>query len=110
MTLARPQAGEQERARLRDHVARHRLAQQDAHAADESQTARPGQRDTRDLTRPQRQAAQLWADGYTFREIGDRLGVTKNAVKDRVFRARWRLGVPPGTPTAEARREIRARL
>ena len=110
MTLARPLAGEMERARLRDTVARHRLAQQDARAAEDNLTVRPGPRDRLALTRPQRQAAELWAAGYTFAEIGGRFGITKNAVKDRVCRARWRLGIPPGTPTAEARREIRARL
>ena len=53
---------------------------------------------------------ELLGHAPTQREIARRLGVTANAVKDRVLRARWRLAIPRGTPTAEARREVRARL
>ena len=103
-------AGEMERAQLRNTVARHRVAQEDARQVKGIQATRPMPVDPIGLTAAQREAAQLWADGYTYREIAARIGITKTAVKDRVMRARWRLAIPRGTPTAEARREVRARL
>jgi DNA-binding CsgD family transcriptional regulator len=105
---------ERERAKLRDQVARQRVANDNRgqvrasnayydrlYARIEAQRSR--------LSPKQLEAAALWGDGYTLREIGDLLGITENAAAHRVTLARHKLGVEGASPS-ESKREMRAKL
>jgi DNA-binding CsgD family transcriptional regulator len=103
---------ERERAKLRDKVARQRLVDEKngptvtAAAYYERLNARLDKRRSM-LTPRQLEAAVLWGDGYTLREIGDRLGISENAVANRVTGARLKLGVPGGNPSVSRRELLR---
>lgn len=100
---------ERDRARLRDEVARRRLANDREHARLEAlpprQTGSPGH-----LTVKQLSTARRWVEGSTYREIAAEDGVTPASIQARVNAAKLKLGVQIGGRYMENRRLLRDAL
>jgi len=83
---------QRERQRLAEHYAKRRAVK------------------AKQLTVKQRQAARLWAEGYTHREIAKQFGVSKYTITDRLTAAQRKLGLEPSGATQRDRRRLRAAL